>query len=56
MSRPPLKVTRHDDRDPRQFSFEVWNPTTATYEPMASLDDGLNCVTKLAEQVRVMWV
>jgi hypothetical protein len=57
VSRPSLKITRHDDRDPPgDVSFEVWNPITVSYEPMVSLDDGLNRVTELAEQVRVMWV
>lgn len=57
MSRPSLKIARHDDRElPGDVSFEVWNPITSSYEPMASLDDGLNRVTELAEQVRVMWV
>ena len=57
MSRPSLKITHHDDRDPPgAVSFDVWNPVIARYEPMASLDDGLNRVTELAEQVRVMWV
>jgi hypothetical protein len=57
VSRPTLKITRHDDRDPpADVSFEVWNPIIARYEPMASLDDGLNRVTELAERVRLMWV
>jgi hypothetical protein len=57
VSRPSLKIARHDDRQPpRDVSFEVWNPIIAGYEPMASLDDGLNRVTEFAEQVRVTWV
>jgi hypothetical protein len=57
VSRPSLKIIRHDDQEPPgNVSFEVWNPITARYEPMVSLDDGLNRVTKLAEHVRVMWV
>lgn len=57
VSRPTLKITRHDDREPPgDVSFEVWNPITASYASMASLDDGLNRVTELAEQVRLMWV
>src|SRR5271156_1272141 len=57
VTRPSLKITRHDDRDPPEgVSFEVWNPITARYEPMASLDDGLNRLTDLAERVRLMWV
>jgi hypothetical protein len=56
VSRPSLKITHQDDREPPEFSFEVWNPIIASYEPMASLGDGLDRVTALAEQVRVMWV
>ncbi len=57
MSRPSLKITHHDDREPPgDVSFEVWNPITARYEPMASLDDGLNRMTELAERVRLMRV
>lgn len=56
VSRPTLKITRHDDRDPPgNVSFDVWNPIIARYEPMASLDAGLNRVTELAGQVRLMW-
>lgn len=57
MSRPSLKITRHDDRPPPEgITFEVWNPITAVYEPVPTLDDGLFRVGELAEQVRVMWV
>ncbi len=57
VSRPSLKITRHDDREPPwEVSFEVWDPIAARYEPMASLDDGLSRVTELAERVRLMWV
>jgi hypothetical protein len=57
VSRPSLKITRHDDRNPPgDVGFEVWNPIIVSYEPMVSLDAALNRVTELAEQVRVMWV
>ena len=32
------------------------NPIVASYDPMASLDDGLFKLGELAEQGRVMWV
>jgi hypothetical protein len=42
VSRPSIKITRHDDRPPPLgVAFEVWNPITASYEPMASLNYGL---------------
>jgi len=57
VSRSSLKITRHEDREPPQnVSFEVWNPITDSYEPMASLDDGLRRQSELAEKVRMMWV
>ena len=57
VSRPSLKITRHDDRKPPgDVSFEVWNPITVSYEPMASLNHGLRRQSELAEKVRVMWV
>ena len=57
MSRPSLRITRHDDRaPPGDFSFEVWNPISSSYESMASLNHGLRRQTQLAETVRMMWV
>ena len=56
MSRPSLKITRHDDQDPPgDFSFEVWNPISGNYEPKDSLDAGLFRMGELSEQVRLMW-
>ena len=57
MSRPSLKITRHDDRrPPGDVTFEVWDPIAARYEPMAALDDGLFRLDDLAERLRLMWV
>jgi hypothetical protein len=57
VSRPSLKITRHDDRKPPlDASFEVWNPITGSYEPMASLDHGLRRQSELAEKVPIMWI
>jgi hypothetical protein len=57
VSRPSLKISRNDEREPPgDVAFEVWNPFTASYEPMASLDGGLFRIGDLAEQVRQMWV
>jgi hypothetical protein len=38
------------------MTLEVWNPFTAGYEPVSSLDDGLFRMGELAEQVGQMWV
>ena len=57
MSRPSLRITRHDDQDPpEQIVFEVWNPLAGVYEPTDTLDTGLFRLAELVEQVRVMWV
>lgn len=57
MSRPSLKISRHDDREPPEdVSFEVWDPIAARYELVAALDDGLFRLDDLAEQIRLMWV
>ena len=57
MSRPSLKITRDDDQEPpADFVFEIWNPIAGAYEPVASLDGGLNRLTELANEVRRMWV
>jgi hypothetical protein len=56
MSRPSLRIIRHDDQDPpEQIVFEVWNPLAGVYEPMDTLDTGLFRLADLVEQVRVMW-
>jgi hypothetical protein len=57
MSRPSLKITRRDDRQPPEnVAFEVWDPITATYDPVVSLKAGLSRISELAEQVRQIWV
>lgn len=58
-SREPTVVEDHPPRRPAtswDIAFEVWNPITGSYEPKASLDDGLFRMGEVAEQVRVMWV
>ncbi len=57
MSRPSLRITRYDDRQPPgDVSFEVWNPISARYEPESSLDAGLYRLDVLVEQVWLMWL
>jgi hypothetical protein len=57
MSRPSLRITRHDDQDPpEQIVFEVRNPLAGVYEPMDTLDNGLFRLAELVEQARVTWV
>jgi hypothetical protein len=57
MSRPSLRITRHDDQDPpEQIVFEVRNPLAGVYEPMDTLNNGLFRLAELVEEVRVLWV
>jgi hypothetical protein len=57
MSRPSLRITRHDDQDPpEQIIFEIWNPLAGVYEPMDTLNTGLFRLAELVEEVRVLWV
>ena len=54
VSRPSLRITRHEDRPPpADVSFEVWNPFTTSYEPHSLLTDGLDRVPALATQIQV---
>jgi hypothetical protein len=53
MSRPSLRIARHDDQDPlEQIVFQVWNPLAGVYEPMDTHDTGLFRVAELVEQAR----
>ncbi|MBC7799660.1 MAG: hypothetical protein H7Z10_03480 [Gemmatimonadaceae bacterium] len=57
MSRPALRITRHDaDDGSARFDFEVWNPWTGAYEPQPDLPAALHHVDTLLERVRQMWV
>jgi hypothetical protein len=57
VSRPTLRIIRHDQRQPPgDVSFEIWNPITASYESMASLDACLFRLEELAEFVWQMWL
>jgi hypothetical protein len=57
MSRPSLRITHFEDRAaPADFAFEVWNPRSAAYEPLAGLDLALERVGRLAQEIHEMWV
>lgn len=57
MSRPALRITRHDTPDGlARFRFDVWNPWTGTYEPQADLPAALDQVDTLLDRVRALWV
>ena len=53
MSRPALRITRHDAADgTASFDFEVWNPWTAAYEPQPDLPGALKQVDALLDPVQ----
>ena len=57
MSRPALRITRHDDADGApSYQFEVWDPFTAAYVPRSSLNEAVAEVDALLERVRTMWL
>ena len=57
MSHPSLRITHFEDRAaPADFAFEVWNPQSAIYEPVASLALALERVGRLAQEIHEMWV
>ncbi len=57
MSRPALRITRHDEADgSAHFAFEVWDPFAAIYTGQQSLDAALARVDALLERVRDLWV
>ncbi len=57
MSRPALRITRHDAADGTpSFVFEVWNPFTAAYIAQPGLAPALSEVDGLLDRVRALWV
>ena len=57
MSRPALRITRHDAADgSAQFDFEVWNPFAGAYALQPDLPVALTEVDALLEQVRELWL
>jgi hypothetical protein len=55
LSRPSLKVTRRvEDGKVSDFSFEVWSPFVGTYQPVPSMEQGLQRVDELAKLIRQM--
>jgi hypothetical protein len=56
-SRPTLKITRYEvQTSPDNFSFEVWSPFTGSYQPVISIEDGLQRVDELANLICQMWL
>jgi hypothetical protein len=54
-ARPSLKVTRHTEEPPaNRFTFEVWNPFLRSYQPVASVEDGVLRVGELANLISRM--
>lgn len=57
MSRPALRITRHDASDgAARFDFEVWDPWTATYAQHPDLQTALTEIDIFLDRVRALWV
>jgi len=57
LRRPSLKITRHTNQTrSSSFSFEVWSPFTADYQPVESIEAGLRRVDQLAGVICQMWL
>ncbi len=57
MSQPSLRITHFEaNTPPADYVFEVWNPLVSGYEPVATFEDGMERVQRLAQVVREMWV
>ncbi len=51
-SRPSLKITRHVDKQrASSLIFEVWSPFVASYQAVASVEDGLRRIDQLARLI-----
>lgn len=57
MSRPALRITRHDAADGTpSYVFEVWDPFTGAYVPKPALEAAVAEVDALLERVRTLWL
>jgi hypothetical protein len=55
LARPSLKVTGRTEEPPAsRFTFEVWNPFLRSYQPVASVEDGVLRVGELADLISRM--
>ena len=57
LRRPSLRITRHADQTrTSSFTFEVWSPFTADYQPVESMEAGLRRIDQLAGLICQMWL
>jgi len=53
---PTLRITRHQDMETSgNFSFDVWNPFTGTYQSVPSLLEGVRRLDELASLITQMY-
>ena len=56
LARPSLKlIGRTEEKLANRFTCEVWNPFLHTYQPMASVEEGVLRVVELADLIGRMW-
>ena len=57
MSRPALRITRHDAADGTpSYEFEVWDPFAGAYVQKPALEEAVAEVDALLERVRTLWL
>jgi hypothetical protein len=57
LSRPSLRITRHAEQDgTNRFVFEVWSPFLGQYQPVSSIDIGLQRIEELTQLICQMWL
>jgi hypothetical protein len=57
LSRPSLRITRQAHRGETDgFVFEIWNPFIGSYQPIASILDGMRRVEELAGLIGQMFL
>jgi hypothetical protein len=54
--RPSLKLTARTDAPPgHRLACQVWNPFLRIYQPVASVEEGVQRVSELADLIGRMW-
>ncbi len=56
-ARPSLRITRDVGRAGQdRFTVEIWSPFTACYQPVDSIEGGLQRIEELARLIGQMWL
>jgi hypothetical protein len=55
-NRASLRITRLRSVPATCFKFDVWNPFTGSYQPVASIEEGIRRTEQLAALICQMWL